>query len=57
MQEDDERFCFCGKKGNKETASWKYLCGECRQNKPFSFKVTAGPSSVPARPSRPPPKD
>ena len=39
LQEDNERFCFCGKKGTKETSTWKYLCGECRQNKPFSFKV------------------
>merc|ERR1719319_89410 len=38
-QEDDERFCFCGKKGTKETANWKFLCGECRENKPFSFKI------------------
>jgi len=38
-QEDNERFCFCGKKGTKETSNWKYLCGECRENKPFSFKI------------------
>merc|ERR1712127_586487 len=36
---DEERFCFCGKKGEKQTPNWKYLCGECRENKPFSFKV------------------
>ena len=37
-QEDNERFCFCWKKVRRETSTWKYLCGECRQNK-FSFKV------------------
>merc|ERR1711872_576691 len=36
---DGDRFCFCGKKGLRSTKTWKYLCGECRANKPFSFKV------------------
>jgi len=36
---DNERFCFCGKKGKAATQNWKYICGTCHQNKPFSFKI------------------
>ena len=25
-QEDEERFCFCGKKGSGST-NWKFICG------------------------------
>jgi len=38
-QSDAERFCFCGKKGQAATTNWKYICGECKENKPFSFKI------------------
>ena len=27
MQEDEERFCFCGKKGAAQTTNWKFICG------------------------------
>ena len=27
FQEDEERFCFCGKKGAAETSNWKFICG------------------------------
>merc|ERR1712183_834264 len=36
------RWCFCGKKGSAATATWRYLCGECKENKPFSFKIERG---------------
>lgn len=38
-QEDGARFCFCGKKGAAETTNWKFICGTCHANKPFSFKI------------------
>jgi len=38
-KEDEERFCFCGKKGAAETSNWKFICGTCIKNKPFSFKI------------------
>merc|ERR550525_867668 len=37
-QTDQERFCFCGKKG-RSTTNWKFICGKCIKNKPFSFKI------------------
>merc|ERR1712126_246909 len=37
-KEDEERFCFCGKKGSGST-NWKFICGTCYANKPFSFKI------------------
>ena len=27
-QTDQERFCFCGKKGKAITSSWKFICGK-----------------------------
>lgn len=36
---DNERFCFCGKKGRSPSTSWKFICGTCIKNKPFSFKI------------------
>merc|ERR1711953_1154820 len=36
---DQERFCFCGKKGRSPTPNWKFICGKCIKNKPFSFKI------------------
>merc|ERR1712055_258492 len=36
------RWCFCGKKGSAATTTWRYLCGKCRENKPFSFKIERG---------------
>merc|ERR1712212_1362744 len=36
------RWCFCGKKGSAATTTWRYLCGECKENKPFSFKIERG---------------
>merc|ERR1712203_139455 len=36
------RWCFCGKKGTAVTTTWRYLCGECKENKPFSFKIERG---------------
>merc|ERR1711872_1029818 len=41
-QVDEERWCFCGKKGSATTTTWKYMCGECKENKPFSFKIERG---------------
>jgi len=41
-QEDKERFCLCGKRGVNEKKDWKYMCGRCRKNEPFSFKVDLG---------------
>merc|ERR1712083_489532 len=36
---DQERFCFCGKKGRSPSTNWKFICGTCIKNKPFSFKI------------------
>merc|ERR1711887_10483 len=33
------RWCFCGKKGSATTTNWRYMCGECKENNPFSFKI------------------
>merc|ERR1719341_465591 len=38
-QANAEKWCFCGKKGKAAAANWKYICGECKENKPFSFKI------------------
>merc|ERR1712106_1143343 len=41
-QADTERWCFCGKKGKAATPNWKYICGECKENRPYSFKIERG---------------
>lgn len=41
-QEDGERFCLCGKRGLQEKRVWRFMCGRCRKNEPFSFKIDLG---------------
>merc|ERR1712066_90138 len=38
----EDEWCFCGKKGSEVATKWKYMCGKCRENKPFSFKIERG---------------
>jgi len=38
-QEDKERFCLCAKRGVAEKKDWRYMCGRCRKNEPYSFKI------------------
>jgi len=38
-QEDKERFCLCAKRGVEEKKDWRYMCGRCRKNEPYSFKI------------------
>merc|ERR1719219_2656769 len=40
--EDGLKFCLCGKKGKEVKKNWRYMCGKCKENKPFSFKIEKG---------------